>query len=424
MTRDYVLGWILILMVGISLFLSFAIWSRIPGEQSAEKKVQEEKRVDMATVASPGKILVHLGNASHTLFTPSSSFYDKAWNYSKKAISAIWVGAKAMPVDVGADFFEQKAGLEIVFPNPLPVPFVKRLFNIEAGDEVNFNNIMLSSYSLVEDGGLWAYLKDSDGRYYRINKSGDSVELSALLKEVSESNPPLFAAIPPGSVNLKISRGIYVPLLPHDLPQYGVKHEKVINDRLAARFFADFSVARKIEERDGAVIYTDGQRALRIYHDGTLEYSFPGVKEQKKNVSFYDALKTAVDFISIHGGWPQGAFLSSYDISSGLNGTSYNFKFGIRINGYPVVSEKEYLSVTVDGSQVKSFYRNMAIADKPGQIREMISPIKAMDIAVSTRNIKSVEDIYPAYVMDSGEYIPTWVIKSQGHDIIIRNFSE
>jgi hypothetical protein len=47
-----------------------------------------------------------------------------------------------------------------------------------------------------------------------------------------------------------------------------------------------------------------------------------------------------------------------------------------------------------------------------------------MDIAVSTRNIKSVEDIYPAYVMDSGEYIPTWVIKSQGHDIIIRNFSE
>lgn len=425
MTRDSILGWILILMVGLSLFLSFAIWSRIPGEQSAEKEVREEKKVDIMTVVSPGKILIHLGNASHTLFTPASSFYDKTWSYSKKTLSTVWSGGKAAPTDLEADFFEQKTGLEVVFATPMPVSFVKRLFNIESGDEANFDNTMLSSYSLIEDGGLWAYLKGSDGRYYKINKGGDSGELSVLLKEVSESNPPLFATIPPSNAHLKISRGIYVPLMTQVLPQYGVKYEKVINERLAAKFFDDISVARTIQEKDGAVIYTDGQRALRIYHDGTLEYSFPGVKEQKRNVSFYDALSTALDFISNHGGWPEGGFLSSYDISNqGLNGNLYKFGFGIRINGCPIISDKEYLSVTVDGSQVKNYFRNMTGIDKPGKTAEMISPIKAVDIAVSTKDIKSMEDIYLGYIMDKDEYIPTWVIKSQGHDIIIRNISE
>ncbi|HHW02368.1 MAG TPA: hypothetical protein GXX35_06110 [Thermoanaerobacterales bacterium] len=424
MTKDSVLGWILILMVGISLFLSFAIWSRIPGEQSTGNDALEEKRVDLDAVVSPNKILVHLGNASHTLLSPSSPFYDKAWNYSKRALSTMWIGGKPVPSDVKADFFEQKPGMEVIFPSPLPVSFVKRIFNIE-GNEADLDNLSMSSYTLVEDGDLWAYLKSSDGRYYRIDKSRAPEELSNLLKELSEANPPLFAAIPPGNVNLKISRGIYVPLLPYDLPHYGIKHEKVIGDRLAAKFFDDFSVARKIEERDGAVIYTDGQRALRIYHDGALEYSFPGVKAQKKSVSFYDALKTAADFISIHGGWPQGAFLSSYGISDqGVGGTSFDFRFGIRINGYPVVSDKEYLSITVEGNQVKSYYRNIVMADKPGKVSEMISPVKAMDIAVSIKDIKSMDDIYPAYVMEKGEYVPVWVVRSKGSDIIIPSLSE
>lgn len=425
MTRDSILGWILILVVGLSLFLSFAIWSRIPGEQSVQKDVQEEKKVDLMTIASPGKILVHMGNTSHTLILPSSAFYDKVWNYSAKALSAVWGGGKAVPVDIGADLFEQRTGLEVVFTTPMPVSFVKRLFNIESGDDATYDNTTLASCGLIEDGGLWAYLKGGDGRYYRINKNADSGELLALIKEISSSNPPLFATIPPGNTRLKIARGIYVPLQPYILSQYGLKHEKVINDRLAAKFFDDFSVVRKIEETDGAFIYTDGQKALRIYHDGTLEYSYPGVKEQKRNVSFYDALKTALDFISAHGGWPQGGFLSSYDVSNqGASGNLYNFKFGIRINGYPIVSDKEYLSVTVDGSQIKNYYRNMTGADKPGKMTEMISPIKAIDIAVSTRSIKSMEDIYAGYMLNNDEYIPVWVIKSQGHEVIIRNLPE
>jgi len=425
MTRDSVLGWILISVVGLSLFLSFAIWFRIPGEQSAEKEMGEQKSIDIMTVVSPAKILVHLGNASHTLFTPASSFYDKTWNYSRKTLSSVWSGGKAASIDLEADFFEQKTGLEVVFSTPMPVSFVKRLFNIESVDEANFDNTMLSSYSLIEDGGLWVYLKGSDGRYYKINKSGESGELSSLLKEVSESNPPLFATIPSSDAHVKISRGIYVPLMTQVLPQYGVKYEKVINDRLAVKFFDDFSVVREIRETDGAVIYTDGQRALRIYHDGTLEYSFPGIKEQKKNTSFYDALGTALDFINSHGGWPQGGFLSSYEISNqGINGNLYKFGFGIRINGCPIISDKEYMSVTVDGSQVKNYFRNMTGIDKPGRTADMISPIKAVDIAVSTKDIKAMEDIYLGYIMDKDEYIPTWVIRSQGHDIIIRSISE
>ncbi|MCR4430326.1 MAG: two-component system activity regulator YycH [Tepidanaerobacteraceae bacterium] len=425
MTRDSILGWILIFMVGLSLFLYFAVWSGIPGEQSVQKSLQEEKKVDLTTIASPARILAHMGNASNTLITPSSAFYDKVWNYSSKTLTAVWDGAKAAPVEIGADFFEQRTGLEVVFTTPMPVSFVKRLFNIESADDPAYDSTTIASYGLMEDGGLWAYLRGGDGKYYKINKNADSGELMALIKEISSSNPPLFATIPPGNTRLKIARGIYVPLQSYILPTYGLKRDKIVSDRLASKFFDDFSVVRKIEETDGAVIYTDGQRALRIYRDGTLEYSFPGVKEQKRNVSFYDALKSALDFINSHGGWPQGGFLSSYDVlSQDAGANQYRFKFGLRINGYPLAGEKEYMSVTVVGSQVKNYYRNMVSADKPGKLTEMISPIKAMDIAVATRDVKAMEDISAGYILEKDEFIPVWIIKSQGREIIIRNLAE
>ncbi|MDI3481082.1 MAG: hypothetical protein PWQ97_737 [Tepidanaerobacteraceae bacterium] len=425
MTRDAVLGWILIFVVGLSLLLYFAVWSRIPGEQAVQENLQEEKNVDLTNIASPGRILVHMGNTSHTLISPSSAFYDKAWNYSTKALSALWAGAKIVPVDIGADFFEQRTGLEVVFTTPMPVSFVKRLFNIESTDDAAYDNGVIVSYGLIDDDGMWAYLKSSDGKYYKINKNGASRQLLAIVKEIASSNPPLFATIPPGNTRLKIAKGIYVPLQSYILPQYSVKREKIVSDRLAAKFFDDFSVVRRIQETDGAIIYTDGQRALRIYRDGTVEYSFPGVKAPKRNVSFYDAVKTALDFIAAHGGWPQGGFLSSYDVSNqDSSGSIYKFKFGLRINGYPLAGDKEYMSVTVAGSDVKNFYRNMLSADKPGKLTELISPIKAIDIAVSTKDVKSMEDIYAAYMLNNGEFIPVWVIKSQGREIIIRNLPE
>lgn len=115
MTRDSILGWTLILLVVISLFLSFTIWSRVPGHLSIARMIQDEKKVDPTLVVSPEKILVYLGNSFNTMLKTSSSLYDKTWNLSKKLLASYWTTSPEPMDNINREYFTHKKGLEIFF---------------------------------------------------------------------------------------------------------------------------------------------------------------------------------------------------------------------------------------------------------------------------------------------------------------------
>lgn len=423
MSRDSILGWTLTLLVVISLFLSFTIWSQVPGDLSAFKVFQEQKKIDLVSVVSPEKILVYLGNSFHTMLKSSSPMYDKTWNLSRKLLTSQWT-TSSEPVDtVNREYFIHKKGLEVFLPTSLPFSVIKQLFNINIADTSNLDGKLIDSLILIDDEGLVGYLVDSSGKFYQIGKNETAKELNSLISEINDSNPPLFASLP-ADINLKVSRQVYISLLSYELPVFSLKKEQILEENLASKFFTDFSITRRIEERDGTVIYTDGLRGLRIYDDDVIEYNFPIPREQRKNVSFLEALKTAVDFVATHGGWPKDGYLASYDVKRGASGKTYLFKFKFRVNGFPVVNLDNFLDVTVEGTQVKSFFRSAPISVKQQGVSELMTPIEALDTAVATKNIKTISDIYPGYVIKDDMLQPVWVVKSSGMEVIIQDISE
>ena len=237
---------------------------------------------------------------------------------------------------------------------------------------------------LIDDEGLQGYLVDSDGLFYSMGKSESAEKLNSIVREISNSNPPLYASLT-ADVNLKIPGGVYVSLLSYELPVYSLKTQPVSEERLASNFFTDFSVTRRIQERDGTVIYTDGTQGLRIYKNGAIEYNLPGSREQRKGLSMYDAFKTAIDFVNSHGGWDENVYLDSYtkDISQTM--TKYTFNFKIRVNGLTLTNADDYLNVTVEGNQVKNYYRNVSISTKQEGLMELMPPIEALNTTVSTK---------------------------------------
>lgn len=420
MTKDSILGWILICLVGISLFLSYTVWSDIPG-RIAGKDLQEGKIWELDTVISPDKIIVHLGNSTHTCIYPASYLYNKILNYSKEMYISNWANSNPKPVEsIDLDFFIQKKGIEIYFPTSLPMSFLKQLLNIKGQEQSTLDSISISSFLMIEDKGLSGYIKDSKGNFYKLDKISETKEMEKLIDEIANSSPPLYAIIPSGSVTLKIAKGIYVPISTCDMPTYTLKSERFNYTKLVPKFFPDFSVTRKIEERDGAIIYTDGKRALRIYPYGAMEYSNPGAIEQKKKSSFYEALNTAVDFINAHGGWPNSAYLAQYIISGDdSDRLSYTFKFKMKVDGFPVINDENHLTVTVEGNTVKNYQRQFKIIDKQLQKTDLISPIDALNLAVSRKNINNIENIYCAYIISDEKLNPVWVIKTVREDILI-----
>ena len=225
-------------------------------------------------------------------------------------------------------------------------------------------------------------------------------------------------------VNLKVIGDVYVSLLSYELPVYSMKRESISEERLASNFFTDFSVIRRIEERDGTIIYTDGQQGLRIYDNGAIEYNLPVSREQRKNQSLYEAFKTAIDFVAAHGGWPKDAYLDSYEVKNESLGPTHTFRFKIRVNGFRIINFNDFMNVTVEGNQVKNYYRDVSLSTKQEGILDLMTPVEALNAAVSTKNIKVVNDIYPGYMIEGEELKPVWVVETAGMEVIIPNLSE
>ena len=108
----------------------------------------------------------------------------------------------------------------------------------------------------------------------------------------------------------------YVPLKDFSAAEIILKKENVDKKQLVRAFFLDPSMARLIEERDGAVFFTDGEKGLRIYPDGLVEYTAPKLERVSTPVSYSAALQKGAENLGFYGGWPSGVYLVRADKQS------------------------------------------------------------------------------------------------------------
>ncbi len=150
-------------------------------------------------------------------------------------------------------------------------------------------------------------------------------------------------------VNLSLSlrnRDSYVPLENFSAAEILLKKESADRDELVKAFFLDPSMARLIEERDGAIFFTDGEKGLRIYPDGLVEYTAPKLEHISASVPYDAALQKGAENLAFYGGWPQGTYLVRAEKQS---------------KGYRLFWETFYAGLPVVGNHVGS---EMVISDR------------------------------------------------------------
>ncbi|MBN7773305.1 two-component system activity regulator YycH [Clostridium aminobutyricum] len=174
-------------------------------------------------------------------------------------------------------------------------------------------------------------------------------------------------------------------LIPIELPtslktvpfeqDFNVGEKEIINTFAQTFFGESLDFVRILEESNGTVIfmYGYGQKILIISPDGSAEY-----KEEQKNidtnqVSFFDALDTALSFVASHGGFKtvNGKELKPYltEVSS-ISGekNDFRFVFSFTVDGnklyYPY---KAPLTIEVTNGQVSYFRRNFIAVDEESE---------------------------------------------------------
>ncbi len=210
------------------------------------------------------------------------------------------------------------------------------------------------------------------------------------------------------SSEVSLLSGIYVPDIP-SVPRVICRTARVDPEEMAASFFVDRSLVRRIVEKDGAVIYTDGQQGLRVYPSGMLEYCAALPQADPGLPQLGAALRQLCDFASTHGRCPPGCFLAQVSIMGGLPAhQGYSFVFGMRCAGLPVLGPRAALEATVGPYGVRTYVRYLRELEvHQSRLPLILAAEEAVHLALEvTENPHAqVVDVYLAYYDPSA---PTW----------------
>ncbi len=134
--------------------------------------------------------------------------------------------------------------------------------------------------------------------------------------------------------HIQVKGDILVPEINLWAAARSLEQEEIELDQLVRAFFIDTTMARRIEERDDALYFTDGERGLRIYSSGLVEYTAPKLERVLSRIHYFTALQKGSENLSLFGGWKPEAYLDKVERQNvGYSLTWQLYYRGLRLAG-------------------------------------------------------------------------------------------
>ncbi len=334
---------ILIVLVCSSLFLTYQLWyGQQPAELAADEDIYE--RVIIEQPRPPEQIVF-----PETIVIPVESGY-YAFREGEQIYYRLW---ETILDQLHSAFARNSAGTFSGFPDEAPLLlscYLRPLLPV--GSESSLLPLLpeseLARLDLKEGSeAYWVRLVTADEEVLAEVEltSAQTAVLKNLISVAEAEERALHnlltedAAVSVSGLGVTITGAIFLPQEQIDLVRLPVKPEMINREQLMKTFFIDYSLARSIEEKDGAVIYTDGERGLRLTTGG-FEYSYPRLEEGDANQTVAEALNSSGALISYHGGWPAGLRLEKIDQIRLGRSVTYSTQWRMYYQGYPLYAAK------------------------------------------------------------------------------------
>ncbi len=192
-----------------------------------------------------------------------------------------------------------------------------------------------------------------------VNEANAESEDDELKDEVDEVEDVQDEEPPADLWEIKTEGNLYLPEKELLGAEVALEKEDIPVGELVQAFFFDPSMARRIEERDEAIFFTDGEKGLRIYPTGLVEYAAPMLERGLSTISYSTALKKAAESQSLYGGWQEGSYL----VESLRTETGYRFKWSPVIKGLPLEGENAGSEMLVNEQGIPYYSRNFFVAN-------------------------------------------------------------
>jgi len=425
-----------VLCVLVALSLALTGWLMLGLEGTPQRPQQtfrlerfEKPEVDLRKVLMPVRVVIHFGGNSHTVLLPGSAGYAGLWDEGLIVRGAFYeVSGRPKEVPLDLKQLRSEAGsIEMLMPARL---MFSQWITVWTGYPLAEGPDFEADRFLILTGRnpaviAWAGAQPSggEGKGYRFDLKGSSKDFADLIRETREiqKESPRFVEAPAEVNGIPVDRGVLLPAEPVSLPPLAAAREVLPEDQIIQRFFIDRFLVRRIEEKDGAVIYSDGRRGLRLYPSGGIEYSCPSTTQSDSaGEDYLSLLERALSFVASHAGVPAEVFPMGPRAGASVS-------FGYRIRGIPVVGAEPAIAVCLDSQGVEMYQRCVRIpAVATGPARVLVSAGEALDIVARHwpsvfpgSTARGIKDVYIAYwslplAEKQDAFKPVWVIESDG----------
>ncbi|MCA1065606.1 two-component system activity regulator YycH [Rossellomorea sp. AcN35-11] len=420
---------ILTLLVCISIFLTFNLWTYQPGydtinsdeayDVSVGDKIPENELNNV--LIKPFKLFYHTGNRtvgtadefeikkvidqlrSFTLF----DMKDLSREYSMSEIEAVIHGAQKV---------------EIVFPDSVPLSTYTQGLKVEEENRLNglFNRIILDLNHNGSDTGsiYFALYKEGEKKFYesRVDRTSlETFEENFVQKAVYNYNEYFKQTL--------TKKTIFLPKNPEDYYRYKYYTDLDSHEDYVKALFSDPNSVDKSFTDQGEK-YTNVYSLLKTNKEhNTLSYVNPS-EEKNGGSSATSLLQNSMEFVNDHGGWTDEYRL--FSISPLENKIVYR----LFMQDYPVFNDNGMaeISLVMGKETINEYNRPYFSLDFSDDLEEVTlqSGESVIDTLLSDRtiNLDYVEDVIVGYKMtrDASEtnskflvFEPSWYYKYDGN---------
>lgn len=280
----------------------------------------------------------------------------------------------------------------------------------------------------------WGVLRGSGGAEGMLLPARRGSQLAALCDQFDPAGRAPCERLEEGEIHVSSGAAVTV-VSPIDIPrangrikELALKAEALDSELLLKTFFIKHNLAREIKERDGGLIYTDGEKALRLGNG--LDYSHPPLEPKPAALSYSAALQTAGKLLGYYGGWPESLRLERLDRETGDSTRGmYNAQWRSYFEGYPLLGETGVFMSYHHGGLVKyrrDLYHLLYPSGDGAVVRDYREALAAaVDLLGPAGGERcALEGMDLAYCLDKGTVqpraIPVWVIHLNGREFLLR----
>ncbi|OBZ08313.1 hypothetical protein A8L34_23625 [Bacillus sp. FJAT-27264] len=439
--KERVKSWILALLVLSSLVESYYLIYRLPGSDSAVMSENLYVKTDnmgpeekVENLLYPDKMIIHMGEDKHTLFYPSSTFYNLIINRLKGRTFESFQRRSVDDFDWNK-IRKENPGIELSFGAGIPVTLLQRVMQLSpdslfAGESIN---------------RIWIYNVKNDSKAHAIffSTRGDIV-YEAAKADLTVQDVQQHVDFGKNWTPYTTANGdYYVPSDKLSLVQVEIPSGLYTIEQMQSNLFFDTSSTRYIREKDGSEIYTDSKRSLQVDQEQNwMSYSDPAALPAGESTPAKDALE-AVDFVNQHGGWNGTYRLAAAEdesqdqlpIGDGSKERRVSFQqyYGSYPYGsYPILNLPQLkfgvIHLELQKGTVSSYERSLLYLNENQAVKK-VAELSGGDTLLSQlaqiSKTSPVQDLTPAYIPSlKGEklqLVPVWKVTLRDGSVLTLN---